>query len=128
MPSPVFFTHRSTAFEKRTSFSGDTKNKIQYYYSKFSSLFKVQFRQTHLTGITTLTVIPKPIIPNSGTSLMKHNSYAIHLAINSPDAVKLVKVASVSAKQFQSVYCTSPLAITMVYCPVTFCCCLPFHN
>jgi len=43
----------------------------------------------------------------------------MHLDINSPDAVKPLEVAAVSAKQFQSVYCTSPLAITMVICPVT---------
>ena len=48
-----FLTHWFIEFEKRTSFSGHTKSKIQYYYSKFCSLFKEQFSLTHLTGITT---------------------------------------------------------------------------
>jgi len=61
-------------------------------------------------------------------SVTKHNSYSVHLHINDTDAVKTVEVAGVSAKQFQSVYCTYAVAITMVYCPANVCSCLPFHN
>jgi hypothetical protein len=40
--------------------------------------------------------------------------------MNSTDAVKPAHIAAVSAKGFQSVYCTSAEAISMVYCPVVF--------
>jgi len=42
--------------------------------------------------------------------------------INGTDAVKPVQVATVSAKEFQSVYSIFPAAITTVHCPVIFCC------
>jgi len=61
-------------------------------------------------------------------SVTKPSSYTIHLDINNTNAVIPVQVAAVSAKQFLSVYCTSPVAITTVFCPVIFFCFLPFCN
>jgi len=39
-----------------------------------------------------------------------------------------MQATAVCAKQFQSVYSTIPVAITMVCFPVIFCCCLHFTN
>jgi len=110
------------------------KNKIRYYYSKISHYQKhVQstIQSDTLTGITTYTMILNPNLPNSvnmySTSVIKHNSYAFHLHINSSDAVKPLQVATVSAKQFQSVYCTSTVAISMVNCTVQWCFAVASH-
>ena len=54
------------------------------------------------------------------TSVTQYNSYTVHLHINSTDAVKPLQVAAVSAKLFQYVCCNSPVAITTVFCSVTF--------
>ena len=68
-------------------------------------LLNLQLRLTHLTGISTQKMIPKPKLPN----------FAIHLSINGTDVFKPVEGAGVSAKHFQSVYVTFPVAFTMVY-------------
>ena len=53
-------------------------------------------------------------------SFTKHNSYTTYLHVNGNDVLKPVKVTGVPAKYFQSLYRTSPVAITMAKCPVIF--------
>jgi hypothetical protein len=66
--------------------------------------------------------------PKIKASIITANSYTTHLYINCTDAVKPVQVAAVSTKQSKSVYSTSPVALTMAYCPVVCCSCLPFPS
>jgi len=93
-------------------------------------LLKLHLILINITGITIfendLIIQPKNSV--NMYSMLRNTIPIASFDINGADAVKPVQVAAVSAKQFQSVYSISPVAITTVHCPEIFCCCLPFPN